>query len=51
MKISNLVGHIAYDRILYDEKEKEFLSVTKDEIITLANKLDLDFVYLFGGVS
>ena len=51
MKISNLVGHTAYDRILYDEKEKEFLSVTKDEIITLANKLDLDFVYLFGGVS
>ena len=49
LKVNSLIGNLTYDKLMYDEIEKEYLSVTKEEIVSLANKLELDFIYLFGG--
>ena len=45
----DMASVVLYDRISSDKLKEEYKTVTKEEIINLANKLDLDFIYLFEG--
>ena len=48
--ISNILkGNIIYGYPFYDEMLKEYKKVTKEEIINLTKKLDLDLIYLLRG--
>ena len=45
----NLSYHILYDIIMMDELVDKYKSVTKEELIELGSKLELDFVFLLKG--
>ena len=45
----DMASVVLYDRIPSDELKDKYKTVTKDEIINLAKKIDLDFIYLFEG--
>lgn len=45
----SLSYHILYDLIMMDEKIEKYKSVTKEELVELGSKLELDFVFLLKG--
>ncbi len=47
--LNNLKSIILYDGFEYDVLKKEYESVTKEEIIELSNKLNLDILYFLEG--
>ena len=47
----NLTGVILDDFYYYKDLEKEYKSVTKEELINLGKKMELDFIHLSKGVN
>ena len=45
----SLSYHILYDLIMMDEMIEKYKSVTKEELVELGSKLELDFVFLLKG--
>ena len=49
--VNDMVTSVLFDKISLEEYKKEIVKVTKEELIDLSKKLELDVVYLLKGVN
>ena len=49
--LNNLCGVVLDNLYYYEDLKKEYESVTKEELINLGKKIELDFIHLSKGVN